>query len=115
MNKDLNQLELITSSRKFGASSLISFLMHLLASIIQQAKRANIPIAVCGEMAGDPSLTKLLLAMGLTDFSMHFSQLLLVKREILNANVGMLKARFPRVLKAYEPEAQAKALERLLA
>ncbi len=90
-------------------------ILHLLASIIQQAKRANIPIAVCGEMAGDPSLTKLLLAMGLTDFSMHFSQLLLVKREILNANVGMLKARFPRVLKAYEPEAQAKALERLLA
>ena len=90
-------------------------ILNLLASIIQQAKRANVPIAVCGEMAGDPSLTKLLLAMGLTDFSMHFSQLLLVKREILNANVGMLKARFPRVLKAYEPEAQAKALERLLA
>jgi phosphotransferase system enzyme I (PtsI) len=90
-------------------------ILHLLASIIQQAKRANVPIAVCGEMAGDPSLTKLLLAMGLTDFSMHFSQLLLVKREILNANVGMLKARVPRVLKAYEPEAQAKALERLLA
>ena len=90
-------------------------ILHLLASIIDQAKRANVPIAVCGEMAGDPSLTKLLLAMGLTDFSMHFSQLLLVKREILKANVGMLKARFPRVLKAYEPEAQAKALERLLA
>jgi phosphotransferase system enzyme I (PtsI) len=90
-------------------------ILNLIASIIDQAKRANVPVAVCGEMAGDPSLTKLLLAMGLTDFSMHFSQLLLVKREILNANVGMLKARFPRVLKAYEPEAQAKALERLLA
>jgi len=87
--------------------------LHLIAGIIDQAKRAGVPVAVCGEMAGDPSLTKLLLAMGLTDFSMHFSQLLLVKREILQANVGMLKARFPRVLKAYEPEAQAKALERL--
>jgi phosphotransferase system enzyme I (PtsI) len=90
-------------------------ILHLIANIIEQAKRANVPIAVCGEMAGDPSLTKLLLAMGLTDFSMHFSQLLLVKREILKANVGMLKARIPRVLKAYEPEAQAKAIERLLA
>jgi phosphotransferase system enzyme I (PtsI) len=88
-------------------------ILNLLANIIDQAKRANIPIAVCGEMAGDPALTKLLLALGLTDFSMHFSQLLLVKREILKANVGMLKARIPRVLKAYEPEAQAKALERL--
>jgi len=88
-------------------------ILNLIANIIDQAKRAGVPVAVCGEMAGDPSLTKLLLAMGLTDFSMHFSQLLLVKREILQANAGILKARFPRVLKAYEPEAQAKALERL--
>ena len=90
-------------------------ILHLLASIIEQAKRANIPSAVCGEMAGDPLMTKLLLALGLTEFSMHFSQLLLVKREILGADVGQLKARIPRVLKAYEPEAQAKALERLFA
>ena len=90
-------------------------ILHLLANIIEQAKRANVPIAVCGEMAGDPSLTRLLLGMGLTDFSMHFSQLLLVKREILKANVGLLKSRVPRVLRAYEPEDQAKALERLLA
>ena len=89
-------------------------ILNLLSSIIDQAKRAGVPVAVCGEMAGDPALTKLLLALGLTDFSMHFSQLLLVKREILKANVGLLKARISRVLKAYEPEAQAKALERLL-
>jgi phosphoenolpyruvate-protein phosphotransferase (PTS system enzyme I) len=89
-------------------------ILYLLDSIISQAKRANVPIAVCGEMAGDPTLTKLLLALGLTDFSMHFSQLLLVKREIMKANVGLLKARISRVLKAYEPEDQAKALERLL-
>ena len=89
-------------------------ILLLLDSIISQAKRANVPIAVCGEMAGDPTLTKLLLALGLTDFSMHFSQLLLVKRELMQANVGLLKARISRVLKAYEPEDQAKALERLL-
>jgi len=89
-------------------------ILNLLSSIIDQAKRADVPIAVCGEMAGDPVLTKLLLALGLTDFSMHFSQLLLVKREILKANVGLLKTRAPRVLRAYEPEEQAKALEYLL-
>ncbi|MEY3418340.1 phosphoenolpyruvate--protein phosphotransferase [Polynucleobacter sp. AP-Ainpum-60-G11] len=89
-------------------------ILNLLSSIIDQAKRAGVPVAVCGEMAGDPALTKLLLALGLTDFSMHFSQLLLVKREILKANVGLLKTRVPRVLRAYEPEEQAKALERLL-
>ncbi|WP_114636252.1 phosphoenolpyruvate--protein phosphotransferase [Polynucleobacter necessarius] len=89
-------------------------ILNLLANNIGQAKRANVPIAICGEMAGDPALTKLLLGLGLTDFSMHFSQLLLVKREILKANVGLLRARVSRVLKAYEPEEQAKALERLL-
>lgn len=89
-------------------------ILNLLSSIIDQAKRAGVPVAVCGEMAGDPALTRLLLALGLTDFSMHFSQLLLVKREILKANVGLLKTRVPRVLRAYEPEEQAKALERLL-
>jgi len=89
-------------------------ILNLLANIIEQAKRAGVPVAVCGEMAGDPALTRLLLALGLTDFSMHFSQLLLVKREILQANVGLLKARVARVLRAYEPDEQAKALERLL-
>jgi phosphotransferase system enzyme I (PtsI) len=89
-------------------------ILNLLFSIIDQAKRANIPVAVCGEMAGDPSMTKLLLGMGLTDFSMHFSQLLLVKREILKADVGLLKSRIAAVLQAIEPEEQAAALEVLL-
>ena len=89
-------------------------ILNLLFSIIDQAKRANTPVAVCGEMAGDPSMTKLLLGLGLTDFSMHFSQLLLVKREILKADVGLLKSRIGAVLQAIEPEEQAAALEALL-
>ncbi len=90
-------------------------ILNLLFNIIEQAKRANIPVAVCGEMAGDPSMTKLLLGLGLTDFSMHFSQLLLVKREILKADVGLLRSRIPAVLQAIETEEQAEALEKLLA
>ena len=90
-------------------------ILNLLFNIINQAKQANVPVAICGEMAGDPSLTRLLLAMGLTDFSMHFSQLLLVKREILNADVGLLKSRVPKLLQAIEPEDQMKALADLLA
>jgi phosphotransferase system enzyme I (PtsI) len=88
-------------------------ILNLLANIIEQAKRANIPIAVCGEMAGDPSFTKILLGLGLTEFSMHFSQLLIVKREILKANVAKLASRIPALLAALEPEAQASALENL--
>ncbi|MBJ7503802.1 MAG: phosphoenolpyruvate--protein phosphotransferase, partial [Polynucleobacter sp.] len=89
--------------------------LYLLTHIIKQAQLAKIPVSVCGEMAGDPELTKLLLAMGLTDFSMHFSQLLLVKREILQANVGKLKAHLAPVLQALETDEQALALAQLMA
>ena len=87
--------------------------LNLIASIIRQAQKANVPIAVCGEMAGDPSLTKLLLAMGLTDFSMHFSQLLLVKREILQADTRKFKTHIDELLAAFDPVEQSVLLNRL--
>ena len=90
-------------------------ILNLLANIIKQANQARVPIAVCGEMAGDPTLTKLLLGLGLTDFSMHFSQLLLVKREILKANVSKLKAPVAALLKAIDPAEQVDALAALAA
>jgi phosphotransferase system enzyme I (PtsI) len=57
--------------------------LHLIAHTLREAKRAGVAVSVCGEMAGDPALTRLLLGMGLTEFSMHPSQLLVVKQEIL--------------------------------
>jgi phosphotransferase system enzyme I (PtsI) len=66
-------------------------------------------------MAGDPSLTKLLLGMGLTDFSMHFSQLLLVKREILKADVSKLQKPIADLLLAVDPAEQVDALTALAA
>ena len=87
--------------------------LNLIAGVIREANRANVPIAVCGEMAGDPSLTKLLLAMGLTDFSMHFSQLLLVKREIMQADTHKLKMHIDELLAAYEPVEQSILFNRL--
>jgi phosphotransferase system enzyme I (PtsI) len=87
--------------------------LNLIASVIRQAQKANVPIAVCGEMAGDPALTKLLLAMGLTDFSMHFSQLLLVKREILQADTRKLKKHIDELLASFDPVEQSEIINRL--
>jgi phosphotransferase system enzyme I (PtsI) len=87
--------------------------LNLIASIIRQAQKAKVPIAVCGEMAGDPALTKLLLAMGLTDFSMHFSQLLLVKREILQADTRKLKTHIDELLATFDPVEQGVLFNRL--
>lgn len=89
--------------------------LKLIASVIKEAKEAKMSVSVCGEMAGDAKLARLLLAMGLTDFSMHASQLLTVKKEILRSDVSRLTHLLPEVLKAVEPEDQEKSLSKLLA
>ncbi|MGN6083387.1 phosphoenolpyruvate--protein phosphotransferase [Trinickia sp.] len=87
--------------------------LHLIAFTLREAKRAGVPVSVCGEMAGDPQLTRLLLGMGLTEFSMHPSQLLVVKQEILRANLAALEKPAADVLAAFEPEEVQAALRRL--
>ena len=88
--------------------------LHLIAFTLREAKRAGVPVSVCGEMAGDPQLTRLLLGMGLTEFSMHPSQLLVVKQEILRANLAALEKPAAEVLAAFEPEEVQSALRCLL-
>lgn len=70
---------------------LHSAVLKLIANTINAGIRAGIPVAVCGEMAGDPKLTRLLLGLGLTDFSMHPQQLLDVKREIRRGHSNALR------------------------
>jgi phosphotransferase system enzyme I (PtsI) len=65
--------------------------LKLIANTINAGMRAGIPVAVCGEMAGDPKLTRLLLGLGLTQFSMHPQQLLDVKREIRQGHSNALR------------------------
>jgi phosphotransferase system enzyme I (PtsI) len=77
--------------------------LHLIAFTLREAKAAGVPVSVCGEMAGDPAVTRLLLGMGLTEFSMHPSQLLVVKQEILRADLKALQKPVADVLAAYEP------------
>jgi phosphotransferase system enzyme I (PtsI) len=89
--------------------------LKLIASVIKEAKEAKIAVSVCGEMAGDAKLARLLLSMGLTDFSMHASQLLTVKKEILRSDISRLTHLLPEVLQAVEPEDQEKSLSKLLA
>jgi phosphoenolpyruvate-protein phosphotransferase (PTS system enzyme I) len=87
--------------------------LHLIAFTLREAKRAGVPVSVCGEMAGDPALTRLFLGMGLTEFSMHPSQLLLVKQEILRSSVKSLEKPVADVLAAFEPAELEAALKRL--
>ncbi len=79
--------------------------LFLLSSVISMARKADIPVAVCGEMAGDVKWTRLLLGMGLLEFSMHPSQLLSVKQEILRADASRLAPWARQVVESEDPAA----------
>ncbi|MDR0776304.1 MAG: phosphoenolpyruvate--protein phosphotransferase [Azonexus sp.] len=87
--------------------------LMLLAHTISSAEKANVPVSVCGEMAGDPLLTRLFLGMGLRIFSMHPSQILKVKNRVLKANAGELAPTVRRMLRQEEPGKLREALEKL--
>jgi len=78
--------------------SLHPAVLRLVANTINAGARAGKPVSVCGEMAGDTELTRLLLGLGLTQFSMHPQQLLDVKREILQAHSNALRTKVAAVL-----------------
>ena len=82
----------------------------LIFKVIHDCQELGKPVSICGEMAGDSKLTRLLIAMGLTDFSMHASQLLTVKRELLKSDMGKLKQSLSQILITYEPQIQAKLI-----
>jgi phosphotransferase system enzyme I (PtsI) len=87
--------------------------LNLIAMTIDAGRKAGIDVAVCGEMAGDNKLTRLLLGMGLREFSMHPAQLLAVKQEILSSDLAVLSSRTRRILRTMEPGAILDAVEQL--
>ena len=87
--------------------------LTLVANTIQTATRGGMPIAVCGEMAGDLHLTRLLLGLGLRNFSMHPSQLLPIKERILRTNLAEVQAGAQRVLRNTDPAKTRDLLARL--
>ena len=79
--------------------------LQLVAGTIAAARAQGKGVTVCGEMAGDPQMTRLLLGMGLRSFSMHPSQILTVKQELLRADAGQLAPWAQAVLASDEPAA----------
>jgi phosphotransferase system enzyme I (PtsI) len=77
--------------------------LQLVAGTIAECQAQGKGISVCGEMAGDPAMTRLLLGLGLRSFSMHPSQILAVKQEILRADAGKLAPWAQAVLDSDEP------------
>ena len=77
--------------------------LRLIADTIAECQRQGKGVSICGEMAGDVSMTKLLLGLGLRSFSMHPSQILAVKQQILRSDTSKLKPWAELVLGSEDP------------
>jgi len=77
-------------------------LLKLIKGVIDAGTKAGIEVSLCGEMAGDPKLTKLLIGLGLTNFSMHPSSLLKVKKVILESEFSKLKSKAKKILNTHD-------------
>jgi len=87
--------------------------LMLLAHTISMAEKANVPVAMCGELAGDPTLTRLLLGMGLRQFSMHPAQIPEVKQRVKQTDIGDIAPIVRRILRLEESAKIQEQIERL--
>ena len=79
--------------------------LRLVAETIAECNAQGKSVSVCGEMAGDTTVTRLLLGLGLRSFSMHPAQILAVKQEVLRADTARLAPWAREVVEADEPAA----------
>ena len=76
--------------------------LKLVSIVLQAGEQANVPVSMCGEMAGDTNYTRLLLGLGLKEYSVHPSALLEVKKIIRNSDVSALRDKCRNLLDHHE-------------
>ena len=79
--------------------------LQLIAQTIAKANEMGKDVCVCGEMAGDPAFTELLLGMGLRSFSMHPTQVSSIKKRILRVDASAWRQNVDLVCQSEEPQA----------
>lgn len=94
-------------------SPLHPAVLRVLHDVLGSGRRWQLPVTVCGEIAGDPAYTRLLLALGLTQFSLHPSSLLEVRRAVRESDFGALRRRASPLLRAVDREGIERVLARL--
>ncbi|WP_416546929.1 phosphoenolpyruvate--protein phosphotransferase [Limnohabitans sp. DCL3] len=77
--------------------------LRLIADTIAESQRQGKSVSICGEMAGDVTMTRLLLGLGLRSFSMHPSQILSVKQQVLRSDCTKLAPWAEQVLDSEDP------------
>ncbi len=84
--------------------------LRLIAMTIEAGRKQGIPVAMCGEMAGDARYTRLLLGLGLREFSMHPAAMLEIKKIVRESNVSDLEVRATEIMRSRD----SRSLQRLV-
>ena len=87
--------------------------LQLVEMTIRAGRKLGKPVCVCGEMAGDARLTRLLLGFGLRQFSMHPANMLAVKRQVLQSNLPALASGVRKILASHDIEKIEPLLQKL--
>jgi len=87
--------------------------LKLIALTVKSAHKYKKSIAICGEMAGEPKLTKLLIGMGIEQLSMHPSHILRVKQQVLSSDIKNMKASVHKLLNLNEVDKIETLLKRI--
>lgn len=79
--------------------------IRLIKEVVRAAKRPGIPVSCCGEVAGDPEYTMLLLGLGLRSLSVTPSRIPYIKRVIRSVDIGQCE-RLARTVGSFDSERQ---------
>ncbi|MFK8030236.1 MAG: phosphoenolpyruvate--protein phosphotransferase [Gammaproteobacteria bacterium] len=116
-SNDLTQYTLAMDREDANVQPLLDPLNPAILFLINETVKAcvqhDLPVSLCGEMAGDPVYTRLLLGLGLRHFSMHPANILEVKRAILTADVGKVEKLARSMMRANSPHRTHLLLERI--
>jgi phosphoenolpyruvate-protein phosphotransferase (PTS system enzyme I) len=79
-------------------------ILQLIEITLKAGHKLGKKVSVCGEMAGDSKLTRLLLGLGLRQFSMHPSHILSVKHQVLQSDLVKLVPKVRKILSSHDSD-----------
>jgi len=88
--------------------------LKLIQLVINAGQQYNIPVSMCGEMAGDSRFAGLLAGLGLRDFSMQPNSLLMVRERLQNTHFSNLESQAAQLMRSFDEDDEPTQIEHLL-
>lgn len=94
------------------AQPLQPAVLRAIGQVVEAANKVGIPVGVCGEMAGEPSLALLLIGLGVSDLSMAPGNVAAVREALAARTLSELRKFAEQVLRMQTPDDVKEAMDR---